>query len=167
MDHNDENSQLRATLNDVLGLEESDSLLYDEDSYGGYGDGPDRYLDSDDGDLQNLEDGVDEEEAAMHVIATPTTIYHSPYCGMSFRSVQSAFVFYKEHSRLTGFGIVEKSAKKIGGQIKELSMTLKRSLVAHDIVGLRPSKSIRLLEVKTGGLERMTCTPKDCRNYIL
>ncbi|PHT36527.1 hypothetical protein CQW23_24227 [Capsicum baccatum] len=95
MDHNDENSQLRATLNDVLGLEESDSLLHDEDSFCGYADGPDRYLDSDDEDLQILidkemnkshqsdqdeylsvsngkeydqqqEDDVEEEECAMH-----------------------------------------------------------------------------------------------------
>ncbi|PHT88284.1 hypothetical protein T459_10390 [Capsicum annuum] len=49
----------------------------------------------------------------------------------------------------------------------ELSRTVKRSLVVHDITGLRPSKSMRLLEVKAGGPERMRCTPKDCRNYIL
>ncbi|KAF3637329.1 hypothetical protein FXO38_23753 [Capsicum annuum] len=146
---------------------------------------------------------------------------------MSFHSVQSAFVFYKEHSRLTGFDVVKKRAKKIGGQIKyvtfgcdkcrkskarnqskridckarvnchlmtdgscmvttvilehnheldptlscflhrKLSRTLKRSLIAHDIAGLRPSKSIRLLKVEAGGLERMRFTSKDCRNYIL
>ncbi|KAM3397793.1 hypothetical protein P3S68_001306 [Capsicum galapagoense] len=50
---------------------------------------------------------------------------------------------------------------------RELSRTLKRSLVAHDIAGLRPSKSIRLLEVEAGGPDRMSCTPKDYRNYIL
>ncbi|KAF3659350.1 hypothetical protein FXO37_14022 [Capsicum annuum] len=50
---------------------------------------------------------------------------------------------------------------------RELSRMVKRSLVAHDIAGLRPSKSIRLLEVKAGGPERMRCTPKDYRNYIL
>ncbi|PHT93697.1 hypothetical protein T459_01579 [Capsicum annuum] len=50
---------------------------------------------------------------------------------------------------------------------RELSRTLKRSLVAHDIAGLRPSKSIRLLEVEAGGPDRMLCTPKDYRNYIL
>ncbi|PHT60814.1 hypothetical protein T459_25044 [Capsicum annuum] len=50
---------------------------------------------------------------------------------------------------------------------RELSRMVKRSLVAHDIAGLRPSKRIRLLEVKAGGPERMRCTPKDCRNYIL
>ncbi|PHT45248.1 hypothetical protein CQW23_14406 [Capsicum baccatum] len=45
--------------------------------------------------------------------------------------------------------------------------TLKRSLVVHDIASLRPSKSIRLLEVEAGGPERMMCTPKDFCNYIL
>ncbi|KAM3382721.1 hypothetical protein P3S68_008296 [Capsicum galapagoense] len=39
---------------------------------------------------------------------------------------------------------------------RELSRTLKRSLVAHDIAGLRPSKSIRLLEFEAGGPNRMT-----------
>ncbi|KAF3630455.1 hypothetical protein FXO38_27139 [Capsicum annuum] len=50
---------------------------------------------------------------------------------------------------------------------RELSKIVKRSLVAHDITSLRPSKSIRILEVEAGGLEIMSCTPKDCRNYIL
>ncbi|PHT67680.1 hypothetical protein T459_27167 [Capsicum annuum] len=50
---------------------------------------------------------------------------------------------------------------------RELSRTVKRSLVAHDIAGLRPSKSIRLLEVEFGGPRRMRCTPKDYRHYIL
>ncbi|PHT32393.1 hypothetical protein CQW23_28730 [Capsicum baccatum] len=50
---------------------------------------------------------------------------------------------------------------------RKLSRTLKRSLVAHDIACLRPSKSIRFLEVEVGGPERMRSTSKDCRNYIL
>ncbi|KAK4361307.1 hypothetical protein RND71_020259 [Anisodus tanguticus] len=50
---------------------------------------------------------------------------------------------------------------------REMSRYLKSHLVAHDIAGLRPSKSIRLLEVQVGGLENMRCTLKDCRNYIL
>ncbi|PHT35717.1 hypothetical protein CQW23_23417 [Capsicum baccatum] len=36
---------------------------------------------------------------------------------------------------------------------RELNKTLKRSFVAHDIAGLRHSKSIRLLEEKFGGPE--------------
>ncbi|PHT38580.1 hypothetical protein CQW23_22153 [Capsicum baccatum] len=50
---------------------------------------------------------------------------------------------------------------------RELSRILKRSFVVHDIARLRPSKNIRLFDVEDRGLERMTCTPKDCRNYIL
>ncbi|XP_060202792.1 protein FAR1-RELATED SEQUENCE 5-like [Lycium barbarum] len=50
---------------------------------------------------------------------------------------------------------------------REMSRSLKRQLVAHDIACLRPSKSIRLLEVEAGGPENLGCTPKDCRNYIL
>ncbi|PHT32283.1 hypothetical protein CQW23_28620 [Capsicum baccatum] len=49
----------------------------------------------------------------------------------------------------------------------KLSRTLKRSLIAHDIASLRPSKSIRLLKVEARGSKRMECTPKDRRNYIL
>ncbi|XP_060182171.1 protein FAR1-RELATED SEQUENCE 8-like [Lycium barbarum] len=50
---------------------------------------------------------------------------------------------------------------------RDVSKSLKRHLVAHDIAGLRPSKSIRLLEVQAGGPENLRCTPKDCRNYTL
>ncbi|KAF3621287.1 hypothetical protein FXO37_32883 [Capsicum annuum] len=99
MDHNECNNQLRETLHDIFGLENSDSLHGNEDSYGRYVNGPGRYLDTDDEDLQKL---ANEE------------------------------------------------------MNRELRRTVKRSLVAHDIVGLRPSKSIRLLEVKSGGPERMS-----------
>ncbi|XP_059310744.1 protein FAR1-RELATED SEQUENCE 6-like [Lycium ferocissimum] len=50
---------------------------------------------------------------------------------------------------------------------REMSRRLKRQLVAHDIAGLRPSKSIRVLEVEAGGPENLGCTPKDLQNYIL
>ncbi|KAH0688883.1 hypothetical protein KY289_016241 [Solanum tuberosum] len=49
----------------------------------------------------------------------------------------------------------------------KISKALKRILEAHDIAGIRPAKSIRLLEVQEGGPDKMGCTPKDCRNYIL
>ena len=49
----------------------------------------------------------------------------------------------------------------------KISKALKRSLKAHDIEGIRPAKRIRLLEVQAGGPDKMGCTPKDCRNYIL
>ncbi|KAF3674456.1 hypothetical protein FXO37_06391 [Capsicum annuum] len=176
MDHNDPNSQLRATLNDVLGLEDSDSLHCNEDSYGGYADGPDRYLDSDDEDLQNLvdeemnrshqsvqdenlsvsdgeeydhgENGVEEEKVAMHDDSDADEQYTTG-------SIE-------EHNNE-----LEPGLSRFMPCHRELSRTLKRSLVAHDIAGLRPSKSIRLLEVEDGGPERMTFTPKDCHNYIL
>ncbi|KAF3676044.1 hypothetical protein FXO37_05510 [Capsicum annuum] len=195
-DHNESNNQLRATLHDVFGLENSDSLHGNEDSYGGYADGPDRYLDTDDEDVQNLvddemngshqsvqdkdlsvsdgeedhygEDDVEEKEDPKHDDSYTEEQYTAgPVEGMSFSCLQAVFAFYKEHSRLNGFGVVKKSANKLAGQLKELSRTVKRSLVADDIACLRPSKSIRLLEVEVGGPERMRCTPKDCRNYTL
>ncbi|KAH0636424.1 hypothetical protein KY290_036870 [Solanum tuberosum] len=59
MDHNNENSQLSQILNNVLGLDDGDSLLsndnqHDDYSDGGYGDDPHPYLDSDYEDLLNL-----------------------------------------------------------------------------------------------------------------
>ncbi|OIT19021.1 protein far-red impaired response 1 [Nicotiana attenuata] len=50
---------------------------------------------------------------------------------------------------------------------RSLSKSLKRTLAAKDIAGLRPSKNIRVAEVLAGGPENLVCTPKDCRNYIL
>ncbi|XP_070004857.1 protein FAR1-RELATED SEQUENCE 5-like [Nicotiana sylvestris] len=50
---------------------------------------------------------------------------------------------------------------------RSLSKSLKRTLVAKDIAGLRSSKNIRVAEVLAGGPENLGCTPKDCRNYIL
>ncbi|GFP95238.1 protein far1-related sequence 5 [Phtheirospermum japonicum] len=43
---------------------------------------------------------------------------------------------------------------------------MKRTLEANDIAGIRPSKSIRLLEVERGGPDNLGCLPKDCRNFI-
>ncbi|PHT87553.1 hypothetical protein T459_09659 [Capsicum annuum] len=191
MDHNESNNQLRATLHDVFGLENSDSLHGNEDSYGGYADGPDRYLDTDDEDVQNLvdeemngshqsvqdkdlsvsdgeedhygEDDVEEKEDPKHDDSYTEEQYTAgPVEGMSFSCLQAVFAFYKEHSRLNGFGVVKKSANKLAGQLKELSRTVKRSLVADDIACLRPSKSIRLLEVEVGGPERM----RDLKNVL-
>ncbi|XP_070005994.1 protein FAR1-RELATED SEQUENCE 2-like [Nicotiana tabacum] len=50
---------------------------------------------------------------------------------------------------------------------KLLSKSLKRALTAKYIVGLRPSKNIRVVQVLVGGPENLGCTPKDCKNYIL
>ncbi|KAF3660232.1 hypothetical protein FXO38_12242 [Capsicum annuum] len=63
MDHNDSSSQLRAILNDILGLEDSDSLHCNKDSHGGYGGFSDPYLDTNDEELPNL---VDEEMNRYH-----------------------------------------------------------------------------------------------------
>ncbi|KAF3672874.1 hypothetical protein FXO38_05904 [Capsicum annuum] len=203
MDHNDSNNLLRAILNDVLGWEDSDSLHGNEHSYGGYADGPDRYLDTDDEDLQNLtdqeinrshqsvqdedlnisnseedlygEDGVEEEEGPMHDNSYTNEQYTAAR-NQSKRVDCKARVNY--HVMNDGSFIVAKVILEHNHELepallhfkpchRKLSRTLKRSLTAHDITGLKPSKSIRLLEVEAGGPERMTCTPKDYRNYIL
>lgn len=43
---------------------------------------------------------------------------------------------------------------------------MRRQLEANDIVGLRPRKSIRILEVHLGGPQELGCSGKNCRNYI-
>ncbi|KAM3356277.1 protein FAR1-RELATED SEQUENCE 5-like [Capsicum galapagoense] len=176
MDDNECNNQLRAILHDVFGFEDGDSLHGNEDSYGGYVEGPDRYLDIDDEDLQNLadektnrshqsvqdedlsvsddeeddygEDDVEEEEGPMH--------------DDSYTELQYTADPVEEHNHE-----LEPALSRFLPCHRELSRTVKKSLVAHNIAGLRPSKSIRLLEVEAGGPKRMRCTPNDCRNYIL
>ncbi|KAF2321195.1 hypothetical protein GH714_035312 [Hevea brasiliensis] len=37
---------------------------------------------------------------------------------------------------------------------------IKRRLEAHDIAGIRPTRSVRLLEVQAGGLEKLSCLPR-------
>ncbi|KAF2306323.1 hypothetical protein GH714_016436 [Hevea brasiliensis] len=49
---------------------------------------------------------------------------------------------------------------------RKLTLNMKRVLEANDICGIRPSKSIRMLEVEVGGLENLSCLAKDCRNFI-
>ncbi|WMV48911.1 hypothetical protein MTR67_042296, partial [Solanum verrucosum] len=124
--------------------------------------------------------------------------------GMVFCSVESLFTFYKEHSRLNGFGVLKKTSKKRGCEYtryisftcdksrkptaknyskrvdckcrvncvehnhdlqpslshffdchRKISKTLKRNLESHDIIEIRPAKSIRLLEVQAGGPDRI------------
>ncbi|KAF3677485.1 hypothetical protein FXO38_03775 [Capsicum annuum] len=147
MDDNECNNQLRTTLHDIFGLEDSDNLHGNEDSYGGYAEGPDQYLDTDDEDLQNLadektnrshqsvqdedlsvfddeedhyeEDDFEEEEGQIHDDSFTKEQYMTgPIESMCFHCVKSAFAFYKEHSCSTGFGVVKKSAKKEAGQLK-------------------------------------------------
>lgn len=55
----------------------------------------------------------------MHDDAYTDAQYNaSPVVGMYFGSVESTFTFYKEHNRVTDFGIVKKTSRKIGGEIK-------------------------------------------------
>ncbi|KAF3628622.1 hypothetical protein FXO38_28138 [Capsicum annuum] len=171
MDHNDENSQLRVTLNDVLGLKDSDSLLHndnenDEEFYVGYDDGPYQYLDSRDEDLQNL---VDEEINRSH--ESDEEEYLSIFNGEEYDPQDDGVE--EDEGTMNDDAYID--AKYFAGLVvehnheldpalspflpcyRELSRTLKRILVAYNIAGLRPSKSISILEVKSGGLKRMRC----------
>ncbi|KAJ8562430.1 hypothetical protein K7X08_011721 [Anisodus acutangulus] len=56
-------------------------------------------------------------------------------------------------------------SRQMTGHIS-ISKSVKRILEANDRADLRPCKSVRLLEVQSDGPENMSCTPKDCRNYI-
>ncbi|KAM3381813.1 hypothetical protein P3S68_007386 [Capsicum galapagoense] len=74
---------------------------------------------SNDEEYDHEEDGIEEEEGTIHDDSYTDELYATgPIEGMSFRCIQSAFALYKEHNRLTGFGVVKKSAKKLAGQIK-------------------------------------------------
>ncbi|KAK6780247.1 hypothetical protein RDI58_022431 [Solanum bulbocastanum] len=149
MYHNNENSQLSQISNNVLGLDDGDSLLsndnkYDEDSDVGYGDDPHPYLDSDDEDLPNLlheemnmsnqaeqdgslsvssgeEYGYEDEWAEEDEDANRDTFTDQQYSeglveGMIFCSVKFVFAFCKEHSRLTGFGVIKTGSNQKGGE---------------------------------------------------
>ncbi|XP_049368959.1 protein FAR1-RELATED SEQUENCE 4-like [Solanum verrucosum] len=242
MELTSQNSQLNDVLNNALGLDEDDSLLsqndeHHEDSDDAY-DGPEHYLHSDDEDVINKlfwrnesigARGINKYSANDDNFSDQQSM-EGPLVDMVYCSVESLFAFYKEHSRLNGFGVLKKTSKKRGceyamyvsfacdksrkptaknyskrvdckckvncvvlpdsscrvttvttehnhelqpylarffGCHKKTSKALKRNLEAYDIAGIRPAKSIRLLEVQTSGPDRMGCTPKDCRNYIL
>ncbi|KAK4731670.1 hypothetical protein R3W88_024658 [Solanum pinnatisectum] len=167
MYHNNENSQLSQLSNNVLGLDDGDSLLsndnkYDEDSDVGYGDDRHPYLDSDDEDLLNLfheemnMSNQAEQDESLSVSSGEEYGYEDEWAeeaedanGDTFTDQQyiedpvEGMIFCSVRIRLSG--------------------TLKRSLEAHDIVGIRPSKSIRFLKVQASGPDRIGCTPKDCR----
>ncbi|PHT68396.1 hypothetical protein T459_27883 [Capsicum annuum] len=162
-------------------VENSVSLLHneyenDEELYGGYGDGTNRHLDSDDEDLQNLvdeemnrshrfykekhlstsggeeydhqDDGAEEDEGAMH-----NNVYTEA------RYIVGPVVEHNHELNPTLSHLLPRQ--------RELRRTLKRSLEAHDIKDLRPSNRIRLLEFEAGVMERIKCTPTDCQNYII
>lgn len=47
-----------------------------------------------------------------------------------------------------------------------VTVGMKRQLEANDIAGIRPRKSIRMLEVQVGGPDNLGCLPRDNRNFI-
>ncbi|XP_022899528.1 protein FAR-RED IMPAIRED RESPONSE 1-like [Olea europaea var. sylvestris] len=49
---------------------------------------------------------------------------------------------------------------------KQLSAAMKRKLEVNDLAGIRLHKSYNSAVVEEGGYENMTCTKKDCQNYI-
>ncbi|KAF2313526.1 hypothetical protein GH714_011455 [Hevea brasiliensis] len=48
---------------------------------------------------------------------------------------------------------------------RSIPLAIKRRLEAHDIARIRPSRSVRLLEVQAGGPEKLSCLPRDRRNF--
>ncbi|XP_021673133.2 protein FAR-RED IMPAIRED RESPONSE 1-like [Hevea brasiliensis] len=61
---------------------------------------------------------------------------------------------------------LEPSMSRLMVAHRSLNMDMKRRLEANDIAGIRPAKSIRLLEVQSGGPKNLSCLSKDCRNFI-
>jgi len=49
---------------------------------------------------------------------------------------------------------------------RKITPNMKRVLEANDICGIRPCKSIMMLEVQAGGPENLSCIPKDIKNFI-
>ncbi|XP_058006730.1 protein FAR-RED IMPAIRED RESPONSE 1-like [Hevea brasiliensis] len=126
----------------------------------------------------------DMNEGGIRAVANTNAIEEGPLTGMLFPCISTMFNFYKEHARLKGFSVFKRSAVNISKVIsshnhelepsmsrlmvahRSLNMDMKRRLEANDIAGIRPTKSIRLLEVQAGGPENLSCLSKDCRNFI-
>ncbi|WMV48659.1 hypothetical protein MTR67_042044 [Solanum verrucosum] len=143
MESTSQNSQLNDLLNDVLRLDEDDSLLFQndehhEDSDDAY-DGPEHYLHSDDEDVINrLVEETNQSEQEESISVSDGEEYEAekeceeqtdsanddnfsdqqymegPLVDMVYCSVESLFAFYKEHSRLKGFRVLKKTSKKKG-----------------------------------------------------
>ncbi|KAI5682380.1 hypothetical protein M9H77_03608 [Catharanthus roseus] len=47
-----------------------------------------------------------------------------------------------------------------------LNSNRNRKLERHDTAGQRPGKSVSILEVQTGGPDKLGCLLRDCKNYI-
>ncbi|XP_058003781.1 protein FAR-RED IMPAIRED RESPONSE 1-like [Hevea brasiliensis] len=126
----------------------------------------------------------DMNEGGIRAVANTNAIEEGPLTGMLFPCISTMFNFYKEHARLKGFSVFKRSAVNISKVIsshnheleppmsrlmvahRSLNMDMKRRLEANDIAGIRPAKSIWLLEVQAGGPENLSCLSKDCRNFI-
>ncbi|XP_019259969.1 PREDICTED: protein FAR-RED IMPAIRED RESPONSE 1-like [Nicotiana attenuata] len=141
--------------------------------------------DDDDGHYLEEEEEVGEDREMPNDFNEENLVI-GPITGMRSRKPRNKLVTKRRncHARINGIleengpWRVSKVVKKRNHQLdpalsrlmtghRSLSKSLKRTLAAKDIVGLRPSKNIRVAEVLAGGPENLGCTPKDCRNCIL
>ncbi|KAG5617010.1 hypothetical protein H5410_016834 [Solanum commersonii] len=173
MESTSQNSQLNNVLNNVLGLDEDDSLLsqndeHHEDSDDAY-DGPEHYLHSDDEDVINtLFEEMNQPEYvsfACDKSRKPTAKNYSKRVDCKYKV--NCVVLPDGSCRVTTVTTehnheLQPSLARLFGCHRKISKALKRNLEAHDIAGIRPAKSIRLLKLQAGGPDRMGCTPKDC-----
>ncbi|KAG8647510.1 hypothetical protein MANES_09G081652v8 [Manihot esculenta] len=107
----------------------------------------------------------------------------APSVGMYYASIDILFNAYLAYAKEKGFSVAKNYASKGNGNTehnheldphmsrfmhahKSVSSIIKRRLKAHDIAGIRPSKSVRLLEVQTRYPEKLSCLPRDCRNFV-
>ncbi|XP_057986683.1 protein FAR-RED IMPAIRED RESPONSE 1-like [Hevea brasiliensis] len=190
-----ENERRRRELYDTLGIRDDDSLfdansLSDEPSNGTNGTPSHGY---EEGPIEESQSGSDGQCSNVHENEIPYNVEEGPKTGMHFPTMDDLVNFYKHHARLKGFSIVIRSSSKGNSLVPKyvlitcdkgskphsdpsmsrfmthhrgLSNIVKRSLEANDIARIRPSKSIRLLEVQFGGPEKMGCFPKNCRNFV-
>ena len=49
---------------------------------------------------------------------------------------------------------------------RTIGVHMKRQLEANDISGVRLCKSVRMMQVQSGGPQHLGCLPKDYRNFI-
>ncbi|KAG5576940.1 hypothetical protein H5410_057074 [Solanum commersonii] len=232
MESTSQNSQLNDVLNNVLGLDEDDSLLSQNDEHHedfdySY-DGPEHYLHSDDEDVINkLFEEMNQLEQEKSISVSDRKEYEAeeecdeqtdstnddnfsdqqymegPLVDMTSKKRGCEYARYvsfacdksrkstaKNYSKRVDCKCkvncvvlpdgscrlatvttehnheLQPSLARFFGCHRKISKALKRNLEAYDIAGIRPAKSIRLLEVQEGGPDRMGCTPKDYRYYI-
>ncbi|XP_021689522.2 protein FAR-RED IMPAIRED RESPONSE 1-like [Hevea brasiliensis] len=103
--------------------------------------------------------------------------------GMYYASINVLFDAYLSYAREKSFSVAKKSASKGNDNTqhnheldpnmskfmrvhRSIPLAIKRRLEAHNIAEIRPSKSVRLLKVQASGPEKLSCLPRDCRNFI-